>query len=368
MAERRMFAKTIVSSDAFLDMPQSTQVLYFHLGMRADDDGFVNSPKSIMRVVGCKEDDIKLLIAKKFILSFDDGVIVIKHWKIHNYIAKDRYNETKYKELLSQLYLDENNAYTFDSTAKAIEYDNGDKELSPARKKRAEAKKESDLPYSFEYKIRNAFIGMECPICHGIMESNEFSDKKMPSIQHNKPISKGGKHELGNISVVCRSCNSSTQDEETGKLNADIVSNIWRSISSPDASDENVSGMYTQVRLGKDRVGKVKKDKDIYGECENVLLSKDELEKLKAKFGVHWPLVLSEFSTGKEAKGYKYKNDYAALLRWDFSRILARPAPARGKHCPRCGSRPMGSEDYCTVCAEDSIAETDDVQHWVDDE
>ena len=106
----------------------------------------------------------------------------------------------------------------------------------------------------------------------------------------------------------------------------------------------------------------------IYGECKNVKLTDEELEKLKAKFGAYWPLVLSEFSTGKEAKGYKYKNDYAALLRWDFSRVLARPAPARGKHCPRCGSKPMGSEDYCTACAQDSIAETDDVQHWVDDE
>ena len=85
---RRMFAKTIIDSDAFLDMPQSTQLLYFQLSMRADDDGFVNNPKSIMRNVGCKEDDMRVLSGKKFIIPFESGVIVIKHWKIHNYIQK----------------------------------------------------------------------------------------------------------------------------------------------------------------------------------------------------------------------------------------------------------------------------------------
>lgn len=112
MAERRMFAKTIIDSDAFLEMPQSTQLLYFHLGMRADDDGFVNKPKSIIRIVGCKDDDMKILCAKKFIIPFDTGIVVIKHWKIHNYIAKDRYHETKYKKEKSALSLDENSSYT----------------------------------------------------------------------------------------------------------------------------------------------------------------------------------------------------------------------------------------------------------------
>lgn len=112
MAERRMFAKTIIDSDAFLEMPQSTQLLYFHLSMRADDDGFINKPRAIMRTVGCKDDDIAILGAKKFIIPFDTGVVVIKHWLIHNYIAKDRYTETKYKEEKGSLGLDENKAYT----------------------------------------------------------------------------------------------------------------------------------------------------------------------------------------------------------------------------------------------------------------
>lgn len=112
MAERRMFAKTIVTSDAFLDMPLSARCLYFTLGMFADDDGFVNNPKSIMRQVGACTDDLNILLAKRFILTFESGVIVIKHWKIHNYIAKDRYKETKYIEEKSTLSIDEKGAYT----------------------------------------------------------------------------------------------------------------------------------------------------------------------------------------------------------------------------------------------------------------
>ena len=116
MAERRMFAKTIIDSDAFLDMPITSQLLYFHLSMRADDDGFVNKPKSIMRMIGGKDDDIKVLFAKKFLIPFESGVVVIKHWKIHNYIRKDTYTETKYKEEKSLLETDENSAYRLSVT------------------------------------------------------------------------------------------------------------------------------------------------------------------------------------------------------------------------------------------------------------
>ena len=112
MAERRMFAKTIVTSDAFLDMPPTARCLYFTLAMLADDDGFVNNPKSIMRQVGSTSDDMNILIAKKFVLVFESGVIVIKHWRIHNYIQADRYRPTKYQDEMSLLTLDENKAYT----------------------------------------------------------------------------------------------------------------------------------------------------------------------------------------------------------------------------------------------------------------
>lgn len=111
MAERRMFAKTIVLSDAFLDLPMSARCLYFTLGMLADDDGFVNAPRSIMRQCGASDDDMKILLAKKFVLIFDSGVIVIKHWRINNYLRNDRYVETKYVEEKSKLTVDENGKY-----------------------------------------------------------------------------------------------------------------------------------------------------------------------------------------------------------------------------------------------------------------
>ena len=112
MAERRMFAKTIIDSDMFLDMPLSTQSLYFHLSMRADDDGFINNPKKIQRMIGASDDDLKVLVMKRFILPFDSGVVVIKHWRMHNYIRNDRYKETVYQEEKSQLLLKENGSYT----------------------------------------------------------------------------------------------------------------------------------------------------------------------------------------------------------------------------------------------------------------
>lgn len=112
MAERRMFSKTIIDSDAFLDMPLSTQCLYFHLSMRADDDGFINNPKKIQRIIGCSDDDMKILCAKSFIIPFESGIVVIKHWKIHNYIRSDRYKETNYQEEKSMLSIKENGSYT----------------------------------------------------------------------------------------------------------------------------------------------------------------------------------------------------------------------------------------------------------------
>lgn len=113
MAERRMFAKTIIDSDAFIDMPTTARLLYYDLSMRADDDGFINSPKKICRMTGASDDDLKILIMKRFIIPFESGVVVIKHWKIHNYIRADRYKETEYREEKAQLRLKENKAYSF---------------------------------------------------------------------------------------------------------------------------------------------------------------------------------------------------------------------------------------------------------------
>lgn len=112
MAEKRMFTQKIIDSDAFLDMPLSTQALYFHLNMRADDDGFVNNPKKLQRYIGAGDDDLKLLLAKRFVIGFESGVIVIKHWRMHNTLRRDRYSPTQYQEELALLDVKDNKAYT----------------------------------------------------------------------------------------------------------------------------------------------------------------------------------------------------------------------------------------------------------------
>lgn len=127
MAQKRMFDKTITNSDKFLEMPDSTQNLYFHLNLEADDDGFVDNWKSIMRMTGKKEDDLKLLIAKSFIIPFESGVIVIKHWRINNYLRKDRYHSTKYVEEKNLLKLKENEEYILANEALGIPVGNREK-------------------------------------------------------------------------------------------------------------------------------------------------------------------------------------------------------------------------------------------------
>ena len=219
MAERRMFAKTIVLSDAFLDMPLSARCLYFTLGMLADDDGFVNSPKSIMRQAGASTDDLNLLKVKRFILDFDSGVIVIKHWRIHNYIQKDRYKESKYMEEKATLMIDQNGAYT------------------------------------------------ECI--------------------------------------------------------------------------QDVSTLDTQVRLGKDRarieLGEVieeaappKPTRHKYGLYENVLLTDEDYEKLKAEFPHNYTERIERLSEYIASTGKKYKNHLATIRNWARNDLAKKPASKGG--------------------------------------
>lgn len=112
MANKRMFDKTVIDSDAFLDMPQTSQNLYFHLNMRADDDGFLDNPKKVMRTIGANQNDLEILLAKRYLMTFENGVIVIKHWKLHNTIRKDRYKPTLYQEEMKMLIQKDNGVYT----------------------------------------------------------------------------------------------------------------------------------------------------------------------------------------------------------------------------------------------------------------
>lgn len=121
MAKKRMFSLDIVDTDAFLDMPTSARLLYYDLCMRADDEGFVDKSKTIMRITGAAEDDMKILIAKGFVILFEDyGVHVIKHWFIHNYVRCDRVKPTNYTELREQLFKKKNKAYTLDYSQSLI--------------------------------------------------------------------------------------------------------------------------------------------------------------------------------------------------------------------------------------------------------
>lgn len=215
MAERRMFAKTIIDSDAFLDMPLSTQSLYFHLSMRADDDGFINNPKKIQRMIGCADDDLKLLIAKNFIIPFESGIVVIKHWKIHNYIRNDRYKETVYQEEMSMLEVKDNKAYT-------LGIPNG---------------------YQMDTQVR-----------------------------------------LGEV--------------RKGKIRLDednIISDSDESASAP--------------------VKKTKPVKHKYGEYKNVLLTDDELQKLKTEYSDYEERI-ERLSSYVESTGKKYKSHYATIRNW----------------------------------------------------
>lgn len=147
MAQRRMFSLKIVDTDAFLDMPQSSQLLYFHLAMRADDDGFIPNPKKIMRMLGSQEDDYKVLIVKKFIIPFESGVCVVKHWLIHNFIKSDRYKPTQWIKEMHQLQIDpETKKYRLDSGENILGTQNGPKVVPQDRLGKVSIDKDNTLP------------------------------------------------------------------------------------------------------------------------------------------------------------------------------------------------------------------------------
>lgn len=230
MAERRMFAKTIIDSDAFLDMPLSSQALYFHLSMRADDEGFINNPRKIQRMIGSSDDDLRILMAKNFILAFESGVIVIKHWKIHNYIRNDRFKPTMYQDEKALLSEKENKSYSLDDV--------------------------------------------------GIPNDNQLSYQ-----------------------------------------------------------------MDTQVRLGKDRLGKVRDRKDItpsentpkakpirhkYGAYKNVLLSDEDMAKVKNEFSSDYEDRIERLSEYMASTGKGYKNHLATIRNWAKRDRTQAAAPKNG--------------------------------------
>lgn len=172
MAKKRMFTIDIVDSDAFLEMPTSAQALYFHLNMRADDDGFVGNPKKIMRTVGAAEDDLKLLIAKSFLIIFENGVIVIKHWRMHNTLSAYRYHETNYVSEKDMLRLKRNGAYTL---GEGQEID--DTYLIETSKRQTKDKQKTDSDVDIDIDV-DVDKDVEEELKHVSDKSDTLSDRK----------------------------------------------------------------------------------------------------------------------------------------------------------------------------------------------
>lgn len=256
MAERRMFAKTIIDSDAFIDMPISARLLYYDLAMRADDDGFVNSPKKIMKFVGASVDDMNVLIARQFIIPFESGVVVIKHWRIHNYIRKDTYKETPYKDEKALLCLDENNGYKFEN---------------------------------------------ECPstTCQRTVDE--------PSTQVRL-----GKVRLGKDRI------ESTRAHARETLPLEI---------SENDSSENIKPENSKKPI-----------RHKYGTYKNVLLTDEDMNKLKSEFPDDWQSRIERLSEYIASSGKVYKNHLATIRAWakkDKERETLKNGSENNKWCTR---------------------------------
>ena len=247
MAARRMFSQKIINSARFIKMPVSCQALYFHLGLNADDDGVVEA-FGLMRMLGNSEDDIKILVAKGFVQVLNEDLVTyILDWGEHNLIRADRKIDSIYKDLLLKIIPE----------IKLIESKpRSDHEL------RSKMYKEGNLPDKFNGVMRSIFYGEKCPACNCMMEEG----KTKPSIQHNIPISKGGKHEINNISVICLSCNMSIKNNETDSFNNAVVKEKWQEyllITSGDS--KGTAGGLIEDSIGKDSIGKDSIGKDSIG-------------------------------------------------------------------------------------------------------
>lgn len=233
MAHRRMFSTKITTSAPFLKMPMSSQALYFHLALNTDDDGIVEG-FSIIRMLSASEDDLQILINKGFVKVLnEDLVMFITHWHEHNLIRADRKTDSIYKDLLLQIVSDVKLIEARDRTDNIL---------------RDKAQKESNLPDKFKNIMRDKFLGENCPICNITM----LDKNTKPSIQHNIPISKGGKHIIDNISVICLSCNMSIKNSETGELNNKQVKDYWNEYLNEDS---------TRTARGQHKISKVKLSK-----------------------------------------------------------------------------------------------------------
>ena len=276
MAERRMFAKTIIDSDMFIDMPMSARLLYYDLAMRADDDGFVNSPKKIMRFVGASMDDMNVLIAKQFIIPFESGVVVIKHWKIHNYIQKDRYKATSYQAEKESLTLKNGTYYT------------------------------DDLP-----DVSN--LDTEC----------------IQDVYSLDTQDRLGKDRLGKVRLELGKDRVRDRDRERQELeSAHAPENLPLEIAENKNNKNNENDFNNSDNK--------KPTRHKYGIYKNVLLTDEDMEKLKSEFPDDWRNRIERLSEYIASSGKTYKNHLATIRVWakkDKEREALKNGSENGKWC-----------------------------------
>lgn len=254
MAEKRMFTNRITGSDPFKEMPLSAQALYFHLGMSADDEGFLNNAKSVQRSILASDDDMKLLIAKNFIIPFESGVVAIKHWKMHNTIQPSRLKETQYTEERSLLSVKENKAYTIN--------------LQDVDTLSADCQQNANTCCQDTAEIRLDKIRLEE---NSLVEDNmPDSDEPEPPAPDKKPV----KHK--------------------------------------------------------------------YGEYQNVLLTDDELQKLKTEYSDYEDRI-ERLSSYVASTGKRYKSHYATIRNW--ARKDAEK-PGRKEMVPKWASKEKNNYDF----------------------
>ena len=278
MAERRMFAKTIVDSDMFIDMPMSARLLYYDLAMRADDDGFVNSPKKIMRFVGASMDDMNVLIAKQFIIPFESGVVVIKHWKIHNYIQKDRYKATSYQAEKESLTLKNGTYYT------------------------------DDLP-----DVSN--LDTECiQDVYSLDTQDRLGKDRLGKVRL----------ELGKDRVRDRDRDRERQELESAHAPENLPLEIAE--NKNNKNNENDFNNSDNKKLTRHK----------YGTYKNVLLTDEDMEKLKTEFPDDWQNRIERLSEHIASSGKTYKNHLATIRVWakkDKEREALKNGSENGKWC-----------------------------------
>lgn len=180
-----MTSLEVIDTDAFLDMPMSSQLLYFHLNARADDDGFVANPKKVLRTLGGSSDDYKVLTSKKFLIEFEDGVCVIKHWRINNFVRKDLYKETKYLDLKQSLFIRRNGAYTLTDDGEALPVPSGHFILEDVDRTLTER----------QLRIGKGRVGEKTvATAPEIVETSEDGEEKPPKVPRDPALEKAAKY------------------------------------------------------------------------------------------------------------------------------------------------------------------------------